>query len=169
MFLLSNQKLRNKHNHSFIKIEKSYIRINLLVIDNVTNSFLIIFEYMYFLIEIDTCAYIIKRNYLHNSVCLVIFLINNRDNDDIDFSFILINIGSYDLKGNDISWINIIWEYKWFFTPPRNRGGVIFSLQFVCLCVCVCVCVCVRVCVSVCQSVNKIPAKRKHQFGRSFY
>ena len=25
------------------------------------------------------------------------------------------------------------------FTPPRNRGGVIFLLQFVCLCVCVCV------------------------------
>ena len=23
-----------------------------------------------------------------------------------------------------------------FFTPPRNRGGVIFSLQFVCVCVC---------------------------------
>ena len=23
------------------------------------------------------------------------------------------------------------------FTPPRNRGGVIFSLQFVCVCVCV--------------------------------
>ena len=26
------------------------------------------------------------------------------------------------------------------FTPPRNRGGVIFSLQFVCVSVCVCVC-----------------------------
>ena len=25
------------------------------------------------------------------------------------------------------------------FTPPRNRGGVIFSLQFVCLSVCPCV------------------------------
>ena len=31
-----------------------------------------------------------------------------------------------------------------FFTPPQNRGGVIFLLQFVC--VCVCVCVCVRLC-----------------------
>ena len=33
-----------------------------------------------------------------------------------------------------------------FFTPPRNRGWVIFSLQFVSLCVCVClsVCLCVR-------------------------
>ena len=27
------------------------------------------------------------------------------------------------------------------FTPPRNRGGVIFSLQFVCVWVCVSVCV----------------------------
>ena len=27
------------------------------------------------------------------------------------------------------------------FTPPRNRGGVIFSLQFVSVCVCVSVCV----------------------------
>ena len=27
-----------------------------------------------------------------------------------------------------------------FFTPPRNRGGVIFSLQFVSVCVCLCVC-----------------------------
>ena len=24
-------------------------------------------------------------------------------------------------------------------TPPRNRGGVIFSLQFVCVSVCLCV------------------------------
>ena len=45
--------------------------------------------------------------------------------------------------------------YSWFlaiFTPPRNRGGVIFSLQFVC--------------VSVCVSgilVNKIPAERMHR------
>ena len=35
-----------------------------------------------------------------------------------------------------------------FFTPPRNRGGVKFSLQFVC--VCVCACVCTSVCLSVC-------------------
>ena len=31
-------------------------------------------------------------------------------------------------------------------TPPRNRGGVIISLQFVCVCVCVSVCVCLFVC-----------------------
>ena len=28
----------------------------------------------------------------------------------------------------------------YIFTPPWNCGGVIFSLQFVCVCVCVCVC-----------------------------
>ena len=28
--------------------------------------------------------------------------------------------------------------------PPRNRGGIIFSLQFVCVSVCLCVCLCVR-------------------------
>ena len=49
-----------------------------------------------------------------------------------------------------------------FFTPPRNRGGVIFLLQFVCLSVCV------WVCVFVCVSVNKIPAERMHWFGRGF-
>ena len=45
-------------------------------------------------------------------------------------------------------------------TPPRNRGGVIFSLQFVC----------VSVCLSVCPAllVNKIPAERMHRFGRGF-
>ena len=57
------------------------------------------------------------------------------------------------------------------FTPPQNRGGVIFSLQFVSVCVCVCVCVCLYVCLSVCVSgflVNKIPAERVHRFGRGF-
>ena len=48
------------------------------------------------------------------------------------------------------------------FTPPRNRGGVIFSLQCVCVSVCVCVCVCVRPDIL----VNKIPAERMHRFGR---
>ena len=59
-----------------------------------------------------------------------------------------------------------------FFTPPRNRGGVIFSLQFVCVSVCLCVCVsvCLCVCVSVCPAlfVNKIPAERMHRFRRGF-
>ena len=36
--------------------------------------------------------------------------------------------------------INCCREVK-FFTSPRNRGGVIFSLQFVCVSVCVCLCV----------------------------
>ena len=44
--------------------------------------------------------------------------------------------------------------------PPRNRGGVIFSLQFVC----------VSVCLSVCPALllNKSPAEQMHQFGRGF-
>ena len=46
-----------------------------------------------------------------------------------------------------------------FFTPPRNRGGVIFSLQFVCVSVCVCV--------RPDMLVNKIPAEKMHQFGRN--
>ena len=49
------------------------------------------------------------------------------------------------------------------FTPPRNRGGVIFSLQFVCVCVCVCLSVCVSRFL-----VNKIPTKRMNRFGRGF-
>ena len=61
---------------------------------------------------------------------------------------------------------------KLIITPPRNRGGVIFLLQFVCVCVCVCMCVCVRlcVCVSVCPALlaNKIPAERMHRFERGF-
>ena len=45
-----------------------------------------------------------------------------------------------------------------FFTLPRNHGGVIFSLQSVC------VCVCVRLDIL----VNEIPAERMHRFGRGF-
>ena len=42
-------------------------------------------------------------------------------------------------------------EISFYFvavTPPWNHGGVIFSLQFICVCVylCVCVCVCFRLC-----------------------
>ena len=51
-------------------------------------------------------------------------------------------------------------------TPPRNRGGVIFSLQFVLVSVCVCVCVCV--CVRPDILVNEIPAEWMHRFGRGF-
>ena len=46
-------------------------------------------------------------------------------------------------------------------TPPRNRGGVIFSLQFVCVCVCLSVCVSGFL-------VNKISAERMNRFGRGF-
>ena len=51
------------------------------------------------------------------------------------------------------------------FTPPRNRGGVIFSLQFVC----VSVCLCVHVCVCPALLLNKIPAERMHRFRRGFH
>ena len=55
--------------------------------------------------------------------------------------------------GFKVKIIYIYWTTKavsqilYFFTPPRNRGGVIFSLQFVCVSVCLSVCVCVCVCV----------------------
>ena len=52
-----------------------------------------------------------------------------------------------------------------FFTPPRNRGGVIFPLQ----CVCVCVCMCMFVCVCPALLVNKIPAERMNRFERVFH
>ena len=35
------------------------------------------------------------------------------------------------------------YEHWVFFTPPRNRGGIMFSLQFVCVSVCLVVCLCV--------------------------
>ena len=71
----------------------------------------------------------------------------------------------------------IMWYWKWsrmitatnVMARKLNWGE---CRERVCLCVCVCVSlsllVCVRacVCVCVCLSVNKIPAKRKHQFGR---
>ena len=55
-----------------------------------------------------------------------------------------------------------------FITPPRHRGGVIFSLQFVCVSICLCVCLSVCVCVRLCSVVNKIPAERMIRFGRGF-
>ena len=42
-------------------------------------------------------------------------------------------------------------EKNILITPPRNHGGGIFSLQFVCLCVCMCVCVRLSVWLCVCQ------------------
>ena len=50
--------------------------------------------------------------------------------------------------------------FSWICTPPRNRGGVIFSLQFVCVSVCLWVCPALL--------LNKIPAKRMNRFGREF-
>ena len=52
---------------------------------------------------------------------------------------------------NTVVWLPTY--YSFIFTPPQNRGGVIFLLQFVCVFVCVCVCVCVCMCVCVCVYV----------------
>ena len=41
---------------------------------------------------------------------------------------------------NKFRFCNVFYSYV-FFTPPRNHGGIIFSLQFVCVCVSVCVAV----------------------------
>ena len=54
--------------------------------------------------------------------------------------------------------------FLFFFTPPRFRWGVIFSLQFVCVCVCLCVCECVSD--SVCEPIS---VERMHRFGRGFH
>ena len=54
------------------------------------------------------------------------------------------------------------------FTLPRNRGWVLFPLQFVCVSVCLYVCACLSVCVSGIL-VNRIPAERMHRFGRGFH
>ena len=51
----------------------------------------------------------------------------------------------------------------YLFTPPRNRGRVIFSLQFVCVCDYLSVCVCVRI------SCEQIPAEWMNRFGRGFH
>ena len=49
-------------------------------------------------------------------------------------------------------WLQSLYFDKiYLFTPPRNRGGVIFSLQFVCVSVCLCVCVCVCVSGTSCE------------------
>ena len=45
--------------------------------------------------------------------------------------------------------------FDFVFTPPQNRGGVIFSLQFVCLSVCVSVCLSVRLCLCVFHVCNQ--------------
>ena len=53
-------------------------------------------------------------------------------------------------------------------TPHRNRGGVIFSLQFVCVSVYLSVCLCVRLCLwrkfqpNGCTDLNAVFAKRLH-------
>ena len=52
--------------------------------------------------------------------------------------------------------------------PPRNHGGVVFSMQLFRPSVCYIVCVIVCVCLSVSLSVNNIQAERMHQLGCGF-
>ena len=54
------------------------------------------------------------------------------------------------------------------YTSMKSWRGYIFTAVCLCVCVCVCVWVCVCVCLSGSLLVNKIPAKRMHQFGRGF-
>ena len=58
--------------------------------------------------------------------------------------------------------IKYVMSFNAIFSPPRNREGVTFSLQFVYVCVCVSVCLCLTAC-------EQNPAKRIHRFGRSFH
>ena len=55
--------------------------------------------------------------------------------------------------------------FIFFFTPPRNRGGLYFHFN---LSVCLCRPMCVCVCLSVSPSVNKMPIDRIHQFECGF-
>ena len=50
------------------------------------------------------------------------------------FPFILI------LRYSSVSRVKCLLLYTLFIAPPRNRGGVIFSLQFVCVSICLSVC-----------------------------
>ena len=84
-----------------------------------------------------------------------------------DYHFLSLNIrirgqatrAFYGLLGSHASCVQ-----NAMITPPRDRGGVIFSLQFDS----VCVCVCLSICLSVSLSVNKIPAERMHRFRLGF-
>ena len=69
-------------------------------------------------------------------------------------TFVMKWVKGYDFDSSNILNVESLLP---FITPPRNRGGGIFSLQIVCLCVCPAV------------LVNKIPAEGIHQFGRSFH
>ena len=76
---------------------------------------------------------------------------------DLDLYFI---VDSYNYQLFSLRSITHIWLTLTIsiFTPPRNRGGVIFSLQFVC--VYVCLCVCLSVCVFVCVCVSDVFKKQ---------
>ena len=81
--------------------------------------------------EICCSKVVASRNYLpHTSECNLAGM-----RREMLFEFLKLEIRTRRNNGTQL------------ITPPRNRGGVIFSLQLVCLSVCVCGCVCVCVCV----------------------
>ena len=75
--------------------------------------------------------------------------------NDISFLDLVIRSTSH-VKGQSSGGVCVLRMLLVFITSPRNRGGVIFSLQFVCLCVFVCVC----------PFVNKMPIEPLHRFQR---
>ena len=54
----------------------------------------------------------------------------------------------------------VLYEISPFVTPPRNRGGVIFSLQFVCVCVCVQLCLWTKFQPNGCTDLDSVFTKR---------
>ena len=76
----------------------------------------------------------------------------NKDNIDIEMSVALFMLSTFlctssvnkenVINHNKVFWVDMVLNKTACacFTPPRNHGGVIISLQFVSVCVCVSVC-----------------------------
>ena len=128
---------------------------------------------------------LIKNLYVHQVnwiVCTSLIICFTITSTFINALLVLHELGLVYIKRNHLNWSKIVkiivimiiliimfiiiaikLLLLFFIKPPRNRGGVIFLLQFVS--------VCLSVCLSVCVSgilVNKIPAERMYQFGRGF-
>ena len=112
--------------------------------------------------------YFIPHSYCDTNQGYNVIMIWNKD-FSFDFLYnrlyeIRLILGNYILGLYHVAlYVELIW--RGFFTPPRNRGGVIFSMHFVCVCVSVCVSVCLCV---YCFLVNKIPAERMYRFELDF-
>ena len=63
----------------------------------------------------------------------------------------IINLDIYSIIWKQVVTFKLFYRFWWFLTPPRNHGGVIFSLQFVC----VSVCVSVRLCLWTNERMNR--------------